>query len=517
MNILGAGNGSLGDSPTGSASDIHVSNVQADSNGIVTQATVEMRLAESATLVSAPLTFNLGLPALPFKITAAGGFSVQIYFDYEFAFTYNSASSPVIALNSSDTLHDFSSGMPAHQNDFGRERITFRQCLADGLRWYPVWRAHAGGDQLAVGPDRGGQSESAGHSHGQSRGRRGLQRQINLNASLGLGSGGASGEFPSISTTISMNWSDLTNPGSLTFTFGKVSLDLGSFISDLVDPVIQDIQQYTEPLQGAINFLNTPIPGIDKIPGLGDFTLNSILQTVAGYAGYGAVATFFTDVETIATYVDQLGDGLNGVSLSFPDISLKGSAIADAAAALDPSTLLSNLTADLSSLDFDDLTSSAQGLIDGFAGGLANTIAGLVGSDSDAGKLLTALAQSATNPQGASATLSFPLFSDPSSIIGLLFGQDVDLVEFSANVNVTIPTEAFSALNDAFSSVSYLGGGLGFQSSLSINGALTVGYDTYGLRELLRNIEMGDNSDDAQAIAEGFYIQALPLRRPPAS
>ena len=222
-----------------------------------------------------------------------------------------------------------------------------------------------------------------------------------------------------------MNWSDLTNPGSLTFQFGNVSLDLGSFISDLVEPVIQDIQQYTEPLQGAINFLNTPIPGIDKIPGLGDFTLNTILQTVAGYAGYGAVATFFTDVETIATYVDDLDGGLNGVSLSFPNISLKGSMIADAAAAVDPSTLLSNLSADLSSLDFDDLTSSAQGLINSFAGGLANTLAGLVGSNSDAGKLLTALAQSATNPQGAGATLSFPLFSDPSSIVGLLFGQDV--------------------------------------------------------------------------------------------
>ena len=193
--------------------------------------------------------------------------------------------------------------------------------------------------------------------------------QINLNADLGLGSDGASGEFPSISTVVSMNWSDLTNPSSLTFKFGDPSLDLGSFISDLVQPVIQDIQQYTKPLQGAINFLNTPIPGIDQIPGLGSFSLNTILQTVAGYAGYGAVATFFTDVETIATYVDDLDGDLNGVSLSFPDISLQGSAIADAAAAVDPSALLSNLTADLSSLDFNNLTSSAQGLINNFASG----------------------------------------------------------------------------------------------------------------------------------------------------
>ena len=95
---------------------------------------------------------------------------------------------------------------------------------------------------------------------------------------------------------------------------------------------------------------------------------------------------------------------------------------------------------------------------------------------------MSTLAQSATNPQGAGATLSFPLFSNPDSIVGLLFGQDIDLVNFNAYVNVTIPTEAFSALNDAFSSVSYLGGGLGFQSSLSLNGSLTVGYDTYGLR-----------------------------------
>ena len=47
---------------------------------------------------------------------------------------------------------------------------------------------------------------------------------------------------------------------------------------------------------------------------------------------------------------------------------------------------------------------------------------------------------------------------------------------------------------------------VGFNSSLSVKGALTVGYDTYGLRELLHDIETGNNSQDLNDILDGFYV-----------
>ena len=230
--------------------------------------------------------------------------------------------------------------------------------------------------------------------------------QMNLTANLGLGSGGATGEFPSISTTISMNWSDLTNPGNSSPILGRhrVLLDLGSFDKHLGGgPSFRTFQQYTEPFQGAINFLNTPIPGIDQV--FSGFSLMTVLQIVAGQTGYGPLETAFQDVTSIISLIDNLGDGLNGVTFNFGSFGLNSSAILNAPAAADPSELASDLSANLSSLDASatsgDLSGSAQGLIAGFAGTLASKISGLtlpggtpIGAD--AANLLNTLAEAVT-------------------------------------------------------------------------------------------------------------------------
>lgn len=156
----------------------------------------------------------------------------------------------------------------------------------------------------------------------------------------------------------------------------------------------------------------------------------------------------------------------------------------NAPAAADPSELASDLSANLSSLDASatsgDLSGSAQGLIAGFAGTLASKISGLtlpggtpIGAD--AANLLNTLAEAVTGGGGASATLSFPLFSDPSSVLNLLFGQDVPLIVFNGSLDLPNLSTGNTGLSD-------YGVEVGFNSSLSVKGALTVGYDTYGLR-----------------------------------
>ena len=127
------------------------------------------------------------------------------------------------------------------------------------------------------------------------------------------------------------------------------------------------------------------------------------------------------------------------------DFDMDGSMIAAAPAALDP-TILSNLSDSLSSLSFSDLTGSAQGLIDAFATNIDSTITNLIqnaglppGIASAATSVLDTLAQAVTGGGGASANIDFPVYDNPKSILNLLFGQDVDLVAFNANFDLSLP------------------------------------------------------------------------------
>ena len=116
----------------------------------------------------------------------------------------------------------------------------------------------------------------------------------------------------------------------------------------------------------------------------------------------------------------------------------------------------------------------------------------------------TALTQFADDlTGGASVKLDFPLFDSPGSIIKLLFGRDVDLVTFNAAFN--IPQKGFNFPTG----ISFLGLSLNFDGQFSAEGSLTLGYDTYGLRELVSGLENGGSLSAGQItsdIADGFYI-----------
>ena len=331
MNILGADGGGT----TGSANDIHVSNIQTGSNGLVTQATVELRLHASPVQISENLNFNLGLPAMPFHVITTGGLSVQVGFDYELAFTFDTTTWPCISLNSQAKLSDHSP-LPAHQLDFSvGAQFAPNTTLTAELGFLYGTLQPTGNNSLNAsvyvdGLTSGSPSASFGGS-----------AYVNLLATLSIGSGSdAFSAFPSISTTFSMTWSDLTqSPDQL--SYGDLKLNLGSFFSNLVEPILSKIQEYTEPLQSAINFLNAPIPGIDAIPELGNFSLNTVLNAAANVTGYGPIAQIVDKVEQFMTLVNSFSTSTNGVSMDMGTFKLNGSAIYnDTQQANDPSVLL---------------------------------------------------------------------------------------------------------------------------------------------------------------------------------
>jgi autotransporter-associated beta strand protein len=495
QNELFAALGPAGAGLVTAASSIKVTNLNLDSNGIPTSVDVEMWLHKDAAAATGNLTFNLGLPALPFKIVTAGSINATVGFDYDLAVKYASRGTP-ITFDSTKNLRDFSSNLPADQLDFsvGATLANNASLTADVgiLRGTLV---PTPGQQNSLSAQVTAQTVDLSGPHNIQLSGSAL---INLTATLEFSDGGSA--FPSISTNVSMNWGDLTDPSTLAFSYGNVSLNIGQYFSSLVGPVLAEIQQYTKPFQGAINALNTPIPGIDAIiPG---FSLMTAIGVAAGSSGYGPLEQIVSTAATIANEINGLNISGDNVSMPFGNFDLNGSMIAAAPAALDP-TVLSNLADSLSSLSLSDLTTSAQDLISQFGSNIISKIASIPGvAGTPVEGFLDGISQDVAGGGNgaANATIDFPLFDSPSSILNLLFGQDVDLVAFNAGFNASVTSADVP-------SGSYAGFGITFQAQASAAASLKIGYDTYGIRELLGQLINGNTSNVVGDIADGFYIQ----------
>ncbi|MGK7957965.1 MAG: DUF4347 domain-containing protein, partial [Crocosphaera sp.] len=102
--------------------------------------------------------------------------------------------------------------------------------------------------------------------------------EANLKAELGINESQA---LPKISTDFyflqefGLGTNVAANPTNGSSNFGnspimefrEVTIDLGSFLGGVVDPILSQIQEYTEPIQPIINVLKTPIPIISELQG----------------------------------------------------------------------------------------------------------------------------------------------------------------------------------------------------------------------------------------------------------
>ena len=317
---------------------------------------------------------------------------------------------------------------------------------------------------------------------------------FNLSATLSLN---GDPNFPSIGTTITMTWSNLANPSSLSFSFGNMTLDLGTFFSNELGPVLGDIKQYIQPIEDVINVLQKPIPGIDTLPGMSTYDIIDALEQFDGSTGYeiASIATFINDLNSLVSVVPSASGG----SIDFGSYSLAGqnltgpdavpSAVQNLANGVPGPGALSNL----STADLDNASSYALSQIE-------NDPASLLQMNGNQGSLGSA-APAAGTMVGDNSVVSFPVLDDPSSLLGMLFGQDVNLVTVNLPFNIT--NQSFGTGNIFIPILGPLGLNVSFNANFSASGDLDVGYDTQGLRDALAN-PSGNIPND---FLDGFYIQ----------
>lgn len=470
---LGTGNGGLG--LVTNENNIRISNFNTDGNGVVTSSNIEVWVHVAPSQITNSLSFNLGLPSLPLQVSNTVGLTANVGFDLDLALDWNGGA---VSVDQNENLHDFNASQPAAQLAFGATASLTGGALTASLGFLEGTLTPNGTNSLSATitvPNLGNPSINfSGNAN------------VNLAAHLGV-SGSSGAEFPSIDTDIVMSWSQTNGTPSLQFAFDNTNLDLGQFLS-FVKPVVEDLQQYLQPLSSILNVLNAPIPGLDALPGQSHTSLLTLLQDLTG-AQTSQLNGVISLVSEVSTLAGELGSASAGdATLPFGNFTM------DAAGQAALEGLGGNL-------DYLDDVQNAQGLITDFQNQLTGAIDQAVGGGSPAAGALDTMASNFSS--GGNDALDFPLLDNPSSLVNLLFGQNVSLVQFTGNFNISGGTNIILALIPIWGPFS---AEVSLNAGLSLSGSITVGYDTYGLQQAYQDAQHGNLGNIANDVANGFYI-----------
>jgi Ca2+-binding RTX toxin-like protein len=327
---------------------------------------------------------------------------------------------------------------------------------------------------------------------------------------------GGSANFPSLLADLDLTWklaSASLNSGGVNDThfgsepdvaFNNIQLDLGSFFSKFVSPIVDEVKSVLKPFQPIVDLLNTRMPifsdlgplrdGFGPIPAFdadhnGTVTLLELIKVIEPGSG----TTFLSTVVGIDNFVNSIPNISGTTLLPLGSFDLGGATNANGA---DVRGLMDLTGINLTSFTANDISSELTSI--------GNTIGGDVGGK--IGSFLGEIADQNTFGGGGGDNgggLKFPILDNPSSAFGLLLGKDVDLFTFDT------PTLDLNAKLDVFFPILgplgvELRGTLGDSKFVEVKAHAKLGYDTYGLREFATTDSF--NLSKITDIFDGFFI-----------
>ena len=285
---------------------------------------------------------------------------------------------------------------------------------------------------------------------------------IDLNPTFTFGIAGYD-VFPKITGTFDFEWDSAK--GLTKLGFSGMELDLGSFVGNVLSPMLSRIQNVIAPMKELLDFLTTPFPVLDDL----GFSLTPL--QLAKEASNGS---FDDGMIVAAQQIMDLIDSLSNFDSSDGRLKYR--------------------------IDDFNLYDS-----DGIEDKYDSALAFLCGSLS--GENLTVGDYQEKNPENndsaedilSNVGLNFGnewafLWSKPSNIFKMLLGQDVPLIEYyMPPLNIEFNWNTFVPIY----------GPLGARISITFDAKaeLGFGYDTLGIRQWARS-----NYKDYGLLMNGFYI-----------
>ncbi len=299
--------------------------------------------------------------------------------------------------------------------------------------------------------------------------------------------GSSAPKLPIFHGTFNMDWAFDAGVGTdidafadsapLNISLNDVTIDLGSFVGDFLGPITKELDKFARPLKPVLDTLNAPIPGIKELAELFDQTPPTMLDLIDIQNGPDSTI-MIRRLILLVEFITATNDASGQPIISLGDLIINPG-VAKAGA--------------LSGSEADKLI---QSVVDELPAGIAKPLKALTGN-------LAAKLTKATDTGG----FTFPAFESPSSLIGILIGQDVDLVRFDAG-----PLKAeFSKTFKFGPPIGPLPISVGATVSFKVTGHLEVGYDTRGLRNAISRLTNDDPSDDGffgtvATLLQGVYF-----------
>ncbi len=290
--------------------------------------------------------------------------------------------------------------------------------------------------------------------------------------------------FPSLHADLLVDWNFVnadTSSGVETFggvpevQFVNVQLNMGEFFSEFVAPVVEVIQAFLEPIDPLLGLLNGRLPVISDLAG-SDVSIVDIASSLGN------------PLVTAIAFIVQVGGIINDIPIVNGDVLID---LGDLNFADPNDGTPFDIRDRLSLGDFDYNNLLTVDVVENIAATLAG-IDGLEGASqffADKAALLGEFLDGGTK-------FSFPLFEEPTSALGLLLGQDVNLVEFKP------PTFKIDVSYSEFFPL--FAGILGVRLSGAVQAGIdfAFGYDTRGLR---RFVESGFS--DPLLVGTGLFVK----------
>ncbi|MCX5661643.1 MAG: right-handed parallel beta-helix repeat-containing protein [Planctomycetota bacterium] len=428
-----------------------------------------LHLHKASTLVTEPVDFEAGLPALSLHLD--GGIVLNAGYDFDLSFGVDRNLGFYADTSKANELtFDFSAGIAAGTTLTGM--LGFLKLSATDDTSSPISHSTFDG-QFKVdltGPHTGladplldkiALTDIQNVLADVSVLKGSLAANANINLKLLAGFDNA--DLPRIKSDLHVVWGFLPGAPDLTggipkITFNNVQLSLGDFYGHFAGPILGFMQDVLGPIKPIIDLLDARLPLISDLAGK-KMTLVDL-------------ATVFGDVEGAVDVVKALGG------------------IADIVTSL-PTGTSSDLYVDLGSFDLGaanvktlaDLKAVKPNIIE-----IKNPLAGLVGQ-------AKAFFDKSDKPGDADGIkLSWPIIDHPETAFRLLLNQDVNLfnldlpkikLKFNPSISFPLPIPIPTTIS--------------FGGLVQVTGKLAFGFDTHGLQVYQRTHNEAD-------IADGFYL-----------
>ena len=458
--------------------------------------TIQMLLQGTVDVGGLDINFETGLPSLPIKVLADGEINLTVGYALDLSFTIDA--NGLVTLNEGSSIAGASS--PGADHPIVDANSSLAIFVSAELSSDFSARAIFGfveGEITPITGTRNGLYATALVSNLTGAPTIKLDGSADANLRMAGSFAGTNGDFPGISTDFHLHWglsSANPNAGAPTVAFDNVSLTFGTFLSNVLRPALDAVQDAIDPVEPVFDLLGTEVPGISDLSeaaGEGPITMADLAVVGSQVAGYGPLGELAGKVVNVLNTVNSLQLGPN-ISMPLGGFDLNGAANGDLRSAV--------LAGDFTNLDVADLTQFVAANLNQTAQGAAQAYHDLVNGLSVSQSIKDELNGLVSLPTANGFKLNFPVLDDPASVVfSMLLGQDSDLFYLEANADVDLEGSRASGLYFAAQPINFVG-------QAHIDTHFRFGYDTYGLRQLIRNLAAGDASHIVSDITDGFYI-----------